>query len=82
MLRNAGLLFEAMPLPDHFDFAGFSFGEMPADLILITEKDAVKCRHVPALAQDVRIWVVPVAAQLDAALALQIVEKLHGCATV
>ena len=82
MLRGAGLRFDAMPLPDHFDFDGFTFAGSKADAILITEKDAVKCRHVPALAQDARIWVVPVAAQLDAALAAQIVEKLHGCATV
>ncbi len=81
MLRGAGLRIAPMPLPDHFDFAGFSFAEIPADVILITEKDAVKCRHIPALAQDARLWVVPVAAQLDAALAAQIVEKLHGCAT-
>ncbi|HEX8955716.1 MAG TPA: tetraacyldisaccharide 4'-kinase, partial [Burkholderiaceae bacterium] len=82
MLRAAGLRFEPMPLPDHFDFAGFSFGNIQADCILITEKDAVKCRHVPALAHDARLMVVPVAAQLDAALAAQIVEKLHGCAIV
>lgn len=82
MLRAAGLRFEPMPLPDHFDFAGFSFAGVQADLILITEKDAVKCRHIPALAQDARLMVVPVAAQLDAALAAQIVEKLHGCAIV
>jgi tetraacyldisaccharide 4'-kinase len=82
MLRTAGLHFEPMPLPDHFDFAGFSFAQVQADCILITEKDAVKCRHVPALAQDARLMVVPVAAQLDAALAAQIVEKLHGCAIV
>jgi len=82
MLRGAGLRIAPMPLADHFDFTGFSFAEIPADITLITEKDAVKCRHIPALAQDLRIWVVPVAAQLDAALAVQIVEKLHGCATV
>jgi tetraacyldisaccharide 4'-kinase len=80
MLRAAGLQIEPMPLPDHFDFAGFSFGNVAADCILITEKDAVKCCHVPALAHDARLMVVPVAAQLDAALAAQIVEKLHGCA--
>jgi tetraacyldisaccharide 4'-kinase len=82
MLRSAGLRIDAMPLPDHFDFSGFSFAGLEADIILITEKDAVKCRHVPALAQDARLMVVPVAARLDAALAATIVEKLHGCATV
>lgn len=81
MLQTAGLRFGAMPLPDHFDFAGYSFADVNAALILITEKDAVKCRHIPALAQDARLWVVPVAAQIDAALAEQIVEKLHGYAT-
>ena len=81
MLQGTGLQFQKIPLPDHFDFADYSFADVDADIILITEKDAVKCRHIPALAQDERLWVVPVAAQLDARLAEQIVEKLHGYAT-
>jgi len=78
MLRDAGLTFDQIALPDHFDFTGFSFAHIAADLVLITEKDAVKCRHVDAIRDDPRVWVVPVSAQLDDALAQHIVEKLRG----
>jgi tetraacyldisaccharide 4'-kinase len=81
MLRNAGLSFEAIALPDHFDFSNYSFAATVADLILITEKDAVKCRHIAALRDDPRLWVVPVSAQLDDALAERIMEKLRGYTT-
>ena len=49
----------------------------PADH-LITEKDAVKCMQVDSLGNDPRLWVVPVTARIDDALAEQIVEKLRG----
>jgi tetraacyldisaccharide 4'-kinase len=78
MLRDAGLVFDSIPLPDHFDFTDYSFADVAADLILITEKDAVKCRHITTLKDDPRLWVVPVSAHLDGALAEQIVEKLRG----
>jgi hypothetical protein len=35
---------------------------------LITEKDAVKCAANPALANDARLYVVPLEAKLDEAL--------------
>ncbi len=78
MLRAAGLSIQTIPLPDHFDFQDFSFVGVQADRILITEKDAVKCRDVTALRDDPRLWVVPVDAHLDGALAERIVEKLRG----
>jgi tetraacyldisaccharide 4'-kinase len=78
MLRNAGVAFEEVPLPDHYDFAVNPFAGMAADIILITEKDAVKCRHLDALKNDGRLWVVPVTASIDAALAEKIVEKCRG----
>ncbi|RJG06773.1 tetraacyldisaccharide 4'-kinase [Noviherbaspirillum cavernae] len=78
MLRNAGVIFEEMPLADHYDFDVNPFAESSADMILITEKDAVKCIHHGALKNDERLWVVPVAARIDAAFAEQIVEKCRG----
>jgi tetraacyldisaccharide 4'-kinase len=44
MLRSAGLVIDAMPLADHFDFVANPFTRVAADRILITEKDAVKLR--------------------------------------
>ena len=77
-LRACDIRFTEMPLPDHYDFAGNPFADVAADVILITEKDAVKCRQNDALRNDPRIWVVPVTAQIDTALADRIVEKLRG----
>ncbi|WLI90208.1 tetraacyldisaccharide 4'-kinase [Massilia sp. R2A-15] len=81
MLRAEGLDFAELPLPDHHDFLDQRFARVDADIILITEKDAVKCRQIENLSNDPRLWVVPVTAQLDAALAEQIVEKCRGCST-
>ena len=81
MLRTAGLAIDEMPLPDHYDFAANPFAEVHADIILITEKDAVKCSRIDILRNDPRIWVVPVTAQIDRALVQHIVEKLHGYPT-
>lgn len=81
MLRQSDLSFEEMPLPDHYEFAQNPFVSSSADIILITEKDAVKCRLHDALRNDPRLWVIPVSAQVDAALPKKIVEKLRGFPT-
>lgn len=79
MLEAAGLAFTALPLPDHYDFHDNPFAARDADIILITEKDAVKCGQIENLKDDPRLWVVPVTARIDAALAEHIVEKCRGC---
>jgi tetraacyldisaccharide 4'-kinase len=81
MLRGAGLQFAEMPLPDHYDFSDNPFIDVAADIILITEKDAVKCGQIERLKNDPRLWVVPVTARIDGALDQQIVEKLRGRST-
>jgi tetraacyldisaccharide 4'-kinase len=81
MLRAEGLQFAELALPDHHDFLDRPFDGLDAEIILITEKDAVKCGQIEYLKNDPRLWVVPVTAQLDAALAEQIVEKCRGCST-
>ncbi|HZX28823.1 MAG TPA: tetraacyldisaccharide 4'-kinase [Telluria sp.] len=78
MLRAAGLEPQELPLPDHYDFSGDPFAGIGADVILITEKDAVKCGQLEHLKSDPRLWVVPVAAQIDAALVQQLLEKCRG----
>jgi tetraacyldisaccharide 4'-kinase len=78
MLKAAGLAIQELPLPDHHDFLDDPFRGVDAELILITEKDAVKCRQLEHLNNDPRLWVVPVAAQIDPALAAYIVEKCRG----
>jgi tetraacyldisaccharide 4'-kinase len=78
LLRGAGLDFAELPLPDHYDFRENPFAGLDADVILITEKDAVKCGQLENLKDDPRLWVVPVTARIDAALAELIVEKCRG----
>ncbi|GJJ04854.1 tetraacyldisaccharide 4'-kinase [Duganella rhizosphaerae] len=78
MLKAAGLRITELPLPDHHDFQDRPFAALDADLILMTEKDAVKCAQIEELRDDPRLWVVPVTAHLDGALAEQIVEKCRG----
>ncbi|MDB5776732.1 MAG: tetraacyldisaccharide 4-kinase [Herbaspirillum sp.] len=77
MLTRAGLHVSPMPLPDHYDFSANPFAVLSVDLILITEKDAVKCRVIEAIRNDPRVWVVPVTAHIDGPLAEHIVEKLR-----
>ncbi|MDB5728123.1 MAG: tetraacyldisaccharide 4-kinase [Noviherbaspirillum sp.] len=81
LLHDAGIDFDEMPLPDHYDFAENPFAATQADVILITEKDAVKCAQTDALRDDPRIWVVPVTARIDGGLAERIVEKCRGFPT-
>ena len=80
-LTAAGLVFDALPLPDHHVYTAQTFANCTADCILITEKDAVKCSEIAALATDPRIWVVPVSAVLAASFGEKILEKLRGCPT-
>jgi tetraacyldisaccharide 4'-kinase len=78
MLKTAGLHITELPLPDHHDFQDRPFATLDADLILMTEKDAVKCAQIEELRDDPRLWVVPVTACIDRTLADQIVEKCRG----
>jgi tetraacyldisaccharide 4'-kinase len=79
MLKLHGVRCAELALPDHHGFLDRPFATIEADIILITEKDAVKCAQIEDLKDDPRLWVVPVSARIDAALAQQIVEKCRGC---
>ena len=82
MLRQQGIsLTTVLPLPDHFDYDSNPFATLDADVILITEKDAVKCSHKESLATDPRLWVVPVQAAITGPLSEHLVEKLRGYPT-
>lgn len=79
-LRACGLAFSEMPLPDHFGFSPNPFRQVEADIILVTEKDAVKCSQIDELANDERLWVVPATIGMDNdELERKIVEKCRGC---
>lgn len=80
-LRMARLNFMEMPLPDHFAFSSNPFGKLDADIILITEKDAVKCAQIDEIVSDERMWVVPARLEIDNndELERRIVEKCREC---
>lgn len=82
MLSSHGVvLHDAIALPDHYDYRSNPFRQVRADMILITEKDAVKCAGTRELAGDARLWVVPVVVAIDELLLDNIVEKLRGPST-
>jgi tetraacyldisaccharide 4'-kinase len=76
MLRAAGFALEPLPLPDHYDFRDNPFANVRTHLVLITEKDAVKCERVELLHKDPRIWVVPLEATIDERLFDLVVARL------
>ncbi|MDR3413294.1 MAG: tetraacyldisaccharide 4'-kinase [Formivibrio sp.] len=77
-LRSLGLSFKEYPFPDHHDF---SVADLPeADLVMVTEKDAVKLAALPGLgARGDKIRVLPVSARLEPDLTDWLIGKLkHG----
>jgi tetraacyldisaccharide 4'-kinase len=80
MLRAAGLAIDTLALPDHYDYATNPFADRTADLVLITAKDAVKCRARPEIATDPRVHEVPLLATLDPALVGRIANRLQETA--
>ncbi|WP_420226148.1 tetraacyldisaccharide 4'-kinase [Pigmentiphaga litoralis] len=75
-LRQAGIHpVVTRALPDHFDYATSPFSDMAADVLLVTDKDAVKCGHL----NDPRIWAVAVSAHLsDPTFFDWLDTRLHG----
>src|SRR5690606_16721754 len=62
MLEHAGIKLQTtLPLPDHDAYHSSPFSSLPGGPILITSKDAVKCRRF----KDPRLWVVHAAPQFS-----------------
>lgn len=79
-LEALGLEFEAHPFPDHHRYCAADLAFADDGVLLMTEKDAVKCAALTVR----EAWVLPVDAQLAAAadgksLLDSILEKLDGC---
>lgn len=74
-LAALGLEFVAHPLPDHHVFTAADLDYGSQAVILMTEKDAVKCGELEAQ----EVWVLPVEAHLPTALLNPLLEKLNGC---
>lgn len=76
-LEGLGLSIQRRPFPDHHAFTAADLAISDGDVLLMTEKDAVKC--APFAPAD--SWVWPVRAQVAPGAAELIVEKLDGSPT-
>ncbi|MBT9614396.1 MAG: tetraacyldisaccharide 4'-kinase [Burkholderiales bacterium] len=79
-LKKLGMRFSEHPFPDHHAFTPRDLAFHESDVILMTEKDAVKCVD---FAGD-NVWVLPIEARLDPGVGLAVLEKLrssHGSET-
>jgi tetraacyldisaccharide 4'-kinase len=77
-LRSKGLVFESHVFADHYDYTPDDLNFPGSRTVLMTEKDAVKCRRFATA----DFWYVPVRAELSKAFAEQIglllKEKCNG----
>lgn len=73
-LSNMGLQFESRAYADHYKFQAKDFDSINADVVLMTEKDAVKCR---TFAQP-NFWVLPVSAVVNGELMSVVLNKLNS----
>jgi tetraacyldisaccharide 4'-kinase len=73
-LSRMGLVFSAHPFPDHHAFRAADLQFADSDLVLMTEKDAVKCRRFGR--HD--LVAVRVEAEIDPALVELILERIRG----
>ena len=79
-LSALGLVFEPHPFADHQRYSAADLAFAAEGVLLMTEKDAVKCAGLTVR----EAWVLPVDAQLAAAsdgqtLLETLLEKIDGC---
>ncbi|MEP7329116.1 MAG: tetraacyldisaccharide 4'-kinase [Betaproteobacteria bacterium] len=74
MLRTLGIAAHEHAFADHHFFVAADLAWPNAAAILMTEKDAVKCRGIA----DARCWYLPVQAQVDPALIALVEETIRG----
>ncbi|MFY9722418.1 MAG: tetraacyldisaccharide 4'-kinase [Azonexus sp.] len=73
-LEELGLRFSRHPFPDHYAYTPDDLAFARDGVLLMTEKDAVKCAGLTIG----ETWVLPVDAELSPALIDLILEKLRG----
>jgi len=74
-LRGLGLRLESTrALPDHHAFSHEDLRVPAGEVLLLTEKDAVKCASLASA----DVWVLPVEACIDDAALDHLLESLHG----
>jgi tetraacyldisaccharide 4'-kinase len=73
LLRSQGLHLIEHVFPDHYLYEKKDFDFSDDRIIVMTEKDAVKCGSIA----DNRFWYLPVEATLDPLLQESVLKKLH-----
>jgi len=73
-LRAQGFVGKALAFPDHHRYVRDDVAFARAPAILMTEKDAVKCRAFG----DARMWMLPIDARIERALVDFVLEKIDG----
>ena len=73
-LESLGIPFTPHAFPDHHSYTASDLAFADCDVLLMTEKDAVKC----ASFADARYWVLRVDAQIDTALIDHILRKIDS----
>jgi tetraacyldisaccharide 4'-kinase len=74
-LKELGAQVEEAPFSDHHGFKASDLRTSPGQWLLMTSKDAVKCREI---APD-NAWALPVQARLSQAFAAQIISDITEC---
>ncbi len=79
-LAGMGLACETRAFADHHPYSASDLAFAKGGILLMTEKDAVKCAAI-AKAADLlpEIWVLPVEADLPQPLVQLVLEKIRGC---
>lgn len=71
-LKRAGVEGKLIEFPDHHEFGWNDFATLDARPILMTEKDAVKCRGLV----DQRMWVVPLGLSLATQTKIKLLRRV------
>jgi len=74
-LRELNLSFSEHAFPDHYSYVTDDLKIAGADIIIMTEKDAVKCFEFAPN----NVWVLPVDVEVISGLEDKIIEKIEGC---
>ncbi|MEK9825643.1 MAG: tetraacyldisaccharide 4'-kinase [Methylotenera sp.] len=72
-LKQMGLQFQQCAFADHYAFTANDFADVDTDIVVMTEKDAVKCK---AFASE-NFWVLPVNAEIENGLMPIILNRLN-----
>ena len=71
-LRQLGMTFVSVSFDDHYAYSAQDLAKIDCDVLIMTEKDAVKCKQFA----EPHHWVLPVEASIDAALLPLILNKI------